>query len=143
MTNFIITESQYNRILEANSKLLNSSQTFAIPMDLYNHLCDIYDKYKDVDNIGMVDGFKRLKTMIKNKSFNYNTLRRIKNYFDTVGDKSENNISYILNGGAEMETWVNERLDQAENSTKSTYYNYQGYSNPSSPLEQNGVKYIK
>lgn len=143
MTNFIITESQYNRILEANSQLLNSSQTFAIPMDLYHHLCDVYDKYKDVDNIGMVDGFKRLKTMIKNKSFNYNTLRRIKNYFDTVGDKSENNISYILNGGAEMETWVNERLDQAENSTKSTYYNYQGYSNPSSSLEQNGVKYVK
>ena len=137
MTNFIITESQYSGILEANSKLLNSSQTFAIPMDLYNHLCDVYDKYKDVDNIGMVDGFKRLKTMIKNRSFNYNTLRRIKNYFDTVGDKSENNISYILNGGAEMETWVNERLDQAENSTKSTYYNYQGYSNPSSSLEQN------
>ena len=60
-----------------------------------------------------VDGYKRLNNILSMKNgIAYNEMKRIKNFFDNYNgsDKSD---EYILNGGDEMRTWVNNTLGLA------------------------------
>lgn len=90
-----------------NSDLKN--RMFPIPKGVYKHLKKTLSNYNG--DMG-VDGYKRLNNLINMGKISYQEMKRLKNYFDTYqGDI--NSTEYLLNGGDELKTWVNNTLNTA------------------------------
>lgn len=83
-------------------------KSFDIPDYLLTELRNIFNRYSEHStNVG----YKRLKGLIMNKIIGYSQMKRIKNYFDNYsGDRGD--IDYLLNGGPQMEDWVNSQLTE-------------------------------
>lgn len=94
-------------IFESNQELNN--RTFPLPEGIKKHLLKTLQNYKGDKT---VDGYKRLNNVLEMNTISYHEMKRIKNFFDTYQGtpKSE---EYILNGGDEMNTWVNNTLETA------------------------------
>jgi hypothetical protein len=89
----------------ANSEL--QGKEVKIPDKIKNHLSKIYNAYKGDKTI---EGYSRLKNLKDESSITYESLKRIKNYFDNyTGNKKD--TPYLLNGGTIMKQWVEETLE--------------------------------
>lgn len=113
----IFTEIKNNIIAEENNALENSNITYKMPNKLLLYLTNILNIYSNKENAKTSPGYKRLSNIINNKGIlTYDGLRRIKNYFDSIKSLNINkqtDITYILNGGSNMEDWVNTTLINA------------------------------
>lgn len=110
-------------ILERNQIL---DKTYVqLPQYIVTKLNDALIKY---GNYKTSKGYKRLKHLIDTSYNNrgsvngsvttqipYGELVRIKNIFAKISDKSDNNIEYLLNGGSDMENFVNKEVKSRQN----------------------------
>lgn len=99
-----------------NSKLYDNAQgEVLIPQNIKDHLRNSFAQAKGANE--NTEGFNRNKELQSQQKISYGQLKRIKNFFDTFGGK-ENDLSYILNGGRMMRTWVNNELGRMRNNVK-------------------------
>lgn len=64
------------------------------------------------------EGVKRAKTLLKNGSVTYQSLKRLKNYFDYFNTQSGDKIQYALAGGDDMRNFVEQTLNQERKGVK-------------------------
>ena len=64
-------------------------------------------KVKDADKT--TEGYKRNQELQGKKTITYKQLKRIRNFFDNYKGK-QTDPEYVLNGGIEMKTWVDNEL---------------------------------
>lgn len=67
---------------------------------------------KDYNGDKTIDGYKRLNNILEMDGIDYNEMKRIKNFFDNYNGTNDN-PTYILNGGDEMKNWVDNTLNSA------------------------------
>jgi hypothetical protein len=96
----------------ANSKL--QGKKWDIDTEIMKHLKRNFKAYKGPKN---VEGYERLRDLVSSDSITYETLKRIKNFFDGFEGK-KNETPYLLNGGTKMKEWVNKTLESARNQDK-------------------------
>jgi hypothetical protein len=60
------------------------------------------------------EGYKRNKELRDTKEVTYQQLKRMKNFFDNFNG-NQNDLSYVLNGGDYVKTWVNDTLKSMRN----------------------------
>lgn len=82
-----------------------------------NHLRVCFAKVKNPDKSG--EGYARNQQLQKQQEITYQQLKRIKNFFDNFKGNT-NDPSFILNGGNEMKSWVNNSLNQMRMNPKMT-----------------------
>lgn len=100
-------------IREDNSALIH--RTYKVPSELFFHLKSILSQNINNKN---ASGYKRLQTLINNGGIiKYNEMKRIKNFFDNY-EGDINNITFILNGGKNMQNWINDTLQISTDSIK-------------------------
>ena len=96
----------------ANSEL--QGRNYSVSKSLLGILQNVKNHYKGDKQSG---GYKRLNGILDNGEISYEQLKRIKNYFDYYnGDGSDD--EYILNGGKDMEQWVEDTLKDARQNIK-------------------------
>jgi hypothetical protein len=88
-----------------NSKIYDEKVIF--PDDKREHMRVCALKVKDADKT--TEGYKRNQELQGKKTITYKQLKRIKNFFDNYKGK-QTTPEFILNGGIEMKTWVNNEL---------------------------------
>jgi 8-oxo-dGTP diphosphatase len=88
----------------ANSELYN--KTFNLPPDVLKHI----ERVLVSNPTG--DGVKRAKFMLKNGSITYQSLKRLKNFFDYFNPQKQSKLQYELAGGNEMKSFVDKTLNQ-------------------------------
>ena len=98
-----------------NSELYNKNIVF--PDQMRNHLRVCFAKVKNPDKSG--EGYARNQQLQKQQEITYQQLKRIKNFFDNFKGNT-NDPSFILNGGNEMKSWVNNSLNQMRMNPKMT-----------------------
>lgn len=101
-----------------NSELYNKSIVF--PDQMRNHLRVCFEKVQNPDKSG--EGYARNQQLQKQQEITYQQLKRIKNFFDNFKGNT-NDPSFILNGGNEMKSWVNNSLNQMRLNPKMTKNN--------------------
>jgi hypothetical protein len=87
-----------------NSKLYNS--LVMIPDSLLKHL---NDSFNATDGDTNTEGWKRNQELRQQKQITYQTIKRVKNWFDTYSGNKED-APFILNGGDRMKRWCDESL---------------------------------
>ena len=87
-----------------NSKLYNS--LVMIPDSLLKHLNDSFNATEGDTN---TEGWKRNQELRQQKQITYQTIKRVKNWFDTYSGNKED-APFILNGGDRMKRWCDESL---------------------------------
>lgn len=109
-----------------NKDLYNKE--FPIPDDMKIHLKKNMERVKSVAKD--TEGYRRNMELQAQKTISYPQLKRIKNFFDSFKGKT-NDIEYILNGGSEMNAWVNTTLNSVRENLKSLKTNKKeaGFSN--------------
>lgn len=114
-------------ILERNQEL--DDVRIEIPRKLADHLRGTLSTYK---NYSEAKGYKRLNHLVNNdynnrsgsktsegsSSVPYTELVRIQSEFNRMDDKTDNNIEYVLNGGKEMENYVNAEIKARQKSVE-------------------------
>lgn len=99
-----------------NSNLYNTSQgNIVIPKEIKDLLRNSFAQVKGANE--NTEGFNRNKELQSQEQISYGQLKRIKNFFDNFKGL-QNDPSYILNGGAQMKSWVNNTLDNMRNNVK-------------------------
>jgi hypothetical protein len=88
-----------------NNKIYDEKVIF--PDDKREHMRVCFLKVKDADK--NCEGYKRNQELQGQKTITYKQLKRIKNFFDNYKGK-QTTPEFILNGGIEMKTWVNNEL---------------------------------
>lgn len=101
-----------------NSELYN--KTIVFPDQMRNHLRVCFDRVKNPDKSG--EGYARNQELQKQQEISYQQLKRIKNFFDNFKGNT-NDPSFVLNGGNEMKSWVNNSLNQMRLNPKMTKTN--------------------
>lgn len=66
------------------------------------------------------NGSKRAKFMLKNGSITYQTLKRLKNFFDYFNPQTDNKIQFALAGGDLMKTFVDKTLNSERHGVESS-----------------------
>lgn len=94
-------------LFEGNKELQN--RRFPLGKGIRKHLQATLDNYTGDKT---VDGYKRLNNLLGMNAVNYQEMKRIKNFFDNYAGTPKS-AEYILNGGREMEMWVNNTLGTA------------------------------
>jgi len=87
----------------ANSELYG--KTFQIPNDVLERIKKHLVSHPDVD------GSKRAKFLLKNGTITYQSLKRLKNFFDTFNPQQQNQVQYELAGGDKMKGFVESTLN--------------------------------
>lgn len=120
-------------ILERNQEL--DGVMVPLPKKLADHLRGTLSSYQ---NYSMSKGYKRLNHLVDNaynnrsakdvnddgsSSIPYTELVRIQSVFNNMTDKTPNNIEYILNGGKEMENYVNSEIKSRQKSVENILRN--------------------
>ena len=90
-------------------------KTFDIPKHLLDTLKEKFNAHKDNEDS---QGYKRNKELRKEKKATYQSLKRIKNFFDKT-EKKDNEVEYELNGGDEMKKFVEYTLNSQRIYSKS------------------------
>jgi hypothetical protein len=90
-------------------------KTFDIPKHLLDALKEKFNAHKDNEDS---QGYKRNKELRKEKRATYQSLKRIKNFFDKT-EKKDNEVEYELNGGDEMKKFVEYTLNSQRVYSKS------------------------
>jgi hypothetical protein len=90
-------------------------KTFDIPKHLLDTLKEKFNAHKDNEDS---QGYKRNKELRKEKKVTYQSLKRIKNFFDKT-EKKDNEVEYELNGGDEMKKFVEYTLNSQRIYSKS------------------------
>lgn len=90
-------------------------KTFDIPKNLLDTLKEKFNAHKDNEDS---QGYKRNKELRKEKKVTYQSLKRIKNFFDKT-EKKNNEVEYELNGGDEMKKFVEYTLNSQRIYSKS------------------------
>lgn len=91
-----------------NRDLYNTSQgQIEFPKEKRELMKFSFDKVKNADE--NTEGYNRNKELQNQEFIDYKQLKRIKNFFDTFSGSQEDD-SFILNGGIEMKNWVNNEL---------------------------------
>jgi hypothetical protein len=90
-------------------------KTFDIPKHLLDALKEKFNVHKDNEDS---QGYKRNKELRKEKKATYQSLKRIKNFFDKT-EKKDNEVEYELNGGDEMKKFVEYTLNSQRVYSKS------------------------
>ena len=88
-----------------NSKIYDEKVIF--PDDKREHMRVWFLKVKDADKT--TEGYKRNQELQGKKTITYKQLKRIRNFFDNYKGK-QTDPEYVLNGGIEMKTWVDNEL---------------------------------
>lgn len=101
-----------------NSELYNSTVVF--PDQMKNHLRICFQKANPQDT--SIEGYQRNQDLQKQNEITYQQLKRIKNFFDNFQGQL-NDLSFILNGGNEMKSWVDTTLNQMRTNPKMTKKN--------------------
>ena len=57
-------------------------------------------------------GYKRAKNIVSDRTMSYSMLKRLKNFFDSFSGNKKGS-EYLINGGDDMKTWVNNKLDSS------------------------------
>lgn len=94
-------------LTEGNKELAN--RRFPLGKGIRKHLQQTLDGYTGDKT---TDGWKRLNNLLGMKSVSYQEMKRIKNFFDNY-QGTPKSAEYILNGGREMQTWVDNTLNTA------------------------------
>ena len=90
-------------------------KTFDIPKNILDVLKEKFSMHKDNEES---QGYKRNKELRKEKKLTYQSLKRIKNFFDK-NDKEKDKIEYELNGGDDMKKFVEYTLNSQRVFSKS------------------------
>lgn len=101
-----------------NRELYDSTVVF--PDQMKNHLRICFQKVNCNDH--SVEGYNRNLELQKQSNITYQQLKRIKNFFDNFKGR-DTDAPYILNGGNEMKSWVNNTLNQMRINPKMTKRN--------------------
>lgn len=94
-------------LTEGNKELQH--RRFPLGKGIRKHLQATLDNYTGDKT---VDGYKRLNNLLAMDAVNYQEMKRIKNFFDNYAGTPKS-AEYILNGGQEMQMWVNNTLGTA------------------------------
>ena len=86
-----------------NSELYNN--VYNIPDEILNKISISLQKFRKVNT----NGKKRAKNLLQLKTITYQSLKRLKNYFDALG-QDHDVIEFELNGGNLMKNFVNNLL---------------------------------
>lgn len=92
----------------ANSELYGKE--YNVPEEILDNI------RKTLVNYPNHEGVKRAKHLLKNGVVTYQTLKRLKNFFDD--SKSKDNIQYELAGGDSMKNFVKSTLDSDRNTVE-------------------------
>lgn len=104
-----------------NRDLYNTPQgKVEFPKEKREHMKICFSKVKNVDE--NTEGFNRNKELQNQEFIEYNQLKRMKNFFDNFSGSQQDN-SFILNGGVEMKNWVNNELRRMREYGKMTKRN--------------------
>ena len=96
-------------LIEDGNKELKT-RCFPLGKGIKKHLLKTLDNYTGDKTI---DGYKRLTNILSMENgIAYSEMKRLKNFFDNYNG-SPQSMEYILNGGDEMKTWVNNTLNTA------------------------------
>jgi hypothetical protein len=99
-----------------NSNLYNKEQgNVVIPKEIKGILRNASNSIQGADE--STEGYNRNLELQKQEMISYPQLKRIKNFFDNFQGK-ENDPSYILNGGSQMKSWVENTLTSMRNNVK-------------------------
>jgi hypothetical protein len=79
---------------------------YELPEDIVKYLEQCNDA---VPNGNDIEGYKRNQELRDSGSVTYQQLKRMKNFFDNFNG-SDNDKSFILNGGYYVKNWVNQKL---------------------------------
>jgi hypothetical protein len=101
-----------------NSELYDSKMLF--PDNMKQHIKICFARAKGADE--SVEGYTRNQELQNQNEITYQQLKRIKNFFDNFKG-NQNDLSYILNGGVEMKSWVDMTLRQMRENPKITKRN--------------------
>ena len=94
----------------ANSELYGKN--FEVPKNVLDYIS------KQILMYPKSDGIKRAKFLLNNKSVTYQTLKRLKNFFDEIDTTQNDSIQYRLAGGDLMKNFVNSTLDEKRDAIK-------------------------
>lgn len=89
--------------------------TIPLPENILEYLRRCFDAAKGAEET--TEGYKRNKELREKSEITYQQLKRIKNWFDEFNG-SQNDLSYILNGGDYMKNWVNQTLTSMRDDNK-------------------------
>lgn len=95
----------------ANSQLYDKS--FKLPPDVLKYIQVSLNRYPDEN------GIKRAKFLLKNGCVTYQTLKRLKNFFDNYTN-NENKTQYELAGGDLMRNFVERTLNSNRNAVETS-----------------------
>lgn len=95
----------------ANSELYD--KTYKIPNEILNFI------QKVLYSAPNGDGVKRAKFMIKNGTITYQSLKRLKNFFDYFDKENDNILQYNLAGGDMMKEFVEGTLNADRSAVES------------------------
>ena len=99
-----------------NSNLYNTAQgNVVIPKEIKDLLRNSFAQVKGANE--NTEGYNRNKELQSQEQISYGQLKRIKNFFDNFKGL-QNDPSYILNGGSQMKSWVNNTLNNMRNNVK-------------------------
>ncbi len=94
----------------ANSQL--TGKYYKLPSEILNYIKKALISYPSGE------GVRRANFLLKNGSITYESLKRIKNFFDTFNPTTNDNTQYYLAGGKPMKDFINQTLENERNATK-------------------------
>lgn len=104
-----------------NRDLYNTSKgMIQFPEEKRKHLRICFQRVPNADE--NTEGFNRNKELQNQEFIDYKQLKRIKNFFDNFQGTQEDD-SFILNGGVEMKNWVENELRKMREYGKLTKQN--------------------
>jgi hypothetical protein len=96
----------------SNSKLYG--RLFEIPQDILKYINNMIIRYPDAD------GIKRAKFLLNNKKITYQSLKRLKNFFDNFNTNTNPREQYDLAGGDLMKNFVDRTLTEKRDGVKTS-----------------------
>lgn len=112
----------------ANSELYNKE--FKVPDEILNKIKAILVSHPQGN------GVKRAKFIVNNGSITYQSMKRLKNYFDNYNSQKDDNIQYELSGGLEMKQFIDVTLTQNRDAIeRSKKHKADIHANPNSELK--------
>lgn len=91
-----------------------------LPEKILNHLHSSFTDAKGASESN--EGYKRNKELRNNGKITYQSLKRIKNWFDNFNGHP-NDLSYKLNGGDYMKNWIDQQLQSMRGNVYNTKKN--------------------
>lgn len=97
----------------ANQEL--QGKYYNLPKNVLDELKQKFDSYEKNNGDKSLEGYTRLKNLVETGRLTYENLKNIKHI---LKKNRENTVLYELNGGNVLETWIDETLKVARNTSK-------------------------